>query len=357
MKGRSPGLDLLRAVAIAWVLLFHGRVLHLGTTIEPVSRFGWMGVDLFFVLSGFLIGTQWLEALRTEQPNPFRRFYVRRAFRIIPAYLVVLAVYFAWPAAREAEGIEPLWEFLTFTENLFIRFTSPRAFTHVWSLCVEEHFYVVFPLISCVLVRSFPRAKGPTLLVLVMGGVALRWWLWRTYVANDEGSAYYERIYYPTWARLDGLLAGLFAAGLKVMRPEWWSRVTAGRMLLAVACVSLLGASMALFADGPTELAATVGFPLIAAGMGALVVLASTWTFELPGASALATVAYSLYLSHKLVFAAVRSQWGEALGEHDVLAFGAYGSAALLGGAVLYWAVERPFLRLRAGAHKRAMHL
>jgi peptidoglycan/LPS O-acetylase OafA/YrhL len=80
-------------------------------------------------------------------------FYRKRAYRILPAYLVVLAVYLAWPGWREDAGMSPLWEFVTFTENLFVDYGKNHAFSHVWSLCVEEHFYLVLPLIVLVLSR------------------------------------------------------------------------------------------------------------------------------------------------------------------------------------------------------------
>jgi peptidoglycan/LPS O-acetylase OafA/YrhL len=65
---------------------------------------------------------------------------MRRAFRVLPAYLTVLLFYFAIPGFREAPGLSPAWQFLTFTENFRIDYLHDQAFSHVWSLCVEEHF-------------------------------------------------------------------------------------------------------------------------------------------------------------------------------------------------------------------------
>uniref|UniRef100_UPI0017837874 acyltransferase family protein n=1 Tax=Pseudomonas viridiflava TaxID=33069 RepID=UPI0017837874 len=93
---RYPALDLLRGIAIVWVMLFHSFVVGgLGPDWAWLSRYGWMGVDLFFVLSGFLIGTQVLGPLARGQGLDFKAFYLRRAFRILPAFLVVLAIYMA----------------------------------------------------------------------------------------------------------------------------------------------------------------------------------------------------------------------------------------------------------------------
>ena len=128
---RHPGLDLLRAIAITWVLLFHAMTERLGTPLEPVGRVGWMGVDLFFVLSGYLIGVQLFKAITERRPALLRTFYLRRAMRILPAYLVVLAFYVWIPGLRESRGLQPAWQFLTFTENFLIDYHSNQAFSHM----------------------------------------------------------------------------------------------------------------------------------------------------------------------------------------------------------------------------------
>ncbi|MGH8324336.1 MAG: acyltransferase family protein, partial [Steroidobacteraceae bacterium] len=88
---RLPGLDLLRAIAIVWVMLFHSYIVGgLGPDFAWLSRYGWAGVDIFFVLSGFLIGTQVLRPLQRGEPLAFGGFYVRRAWRILPVFAVVL---------------------------------------------------------------------------------------------------------------------------------------------------------------------------------------------------------------------------------------------------------------------------
>ena len=130
---RLPGLDLLRAVAIIAVMLFHSHVVGgLGDDFEWLSRYGWAGVDIFFVLSGFLIGTQVLTPLQASRPLDFGAFYARRAWRILPAFAVVLAVYVWLPALREAPGLQPWWQFATFTFNLLVDYGANPAFSHAW---------------------------------------------------------------------------------------------------------------------------------------------------------------------------------------------------------------------------------
>ncbi|MEO8161545.1 MAG: acyltransferase, partial [Arenimonas sp.] len=190
---RLPGLDLLRAVAIAWVMLFHSWIVGgLGEDFSWLSRYGWMGVDLFFVLSGFLIGGQVLAPLARGERLSFRDFYVRRAFRILPAFAVVLALYALVPALREAPGMEPWWKFAGFFMNFSIDYADNQAFSHAWSLCVEEHFYLLFPLLAWAMMRR-PSAKRMLFVAtfVVLGGIALRSAIWLHDAALDPPRAWF----------------------------------------------------------------------------------------------------------------------------------------------------------------------
>src|SRR6185312_7951846 len=190
---------------------------------QPVADYGWMGVDLFFVLSGYLIGQQLLAPLSRGEPLRFGAFYLRRAFRILPAFLAVLAVYVLFPAWRETPGLQPAWQFLTFTLNLLIDYRHNQAFSHAWSLCVEEHFYLLFPLLAWWLARRASRTLviGAVALV-VLAGLGLRAY------AVLHGKDWLESIYYPTWTRLDGLLAGVLLATIQAYRPRWWAAHPSG---------------------------------------------------------------------------------------------------------------------------------
>src|SRR5438105_15827374 len=92
-RERQPGLDLLRAFAIIIVVIYHAGIMGFPLP-GRVHRFGWIGVDLFFVLSGYLIGSQLLAPLARHRPMNLLRFFSRRALRILSAYFVVLAIYF-----------------------------------------------------------------------------------------------------------------------------------------------------------------------------------------------------------------------------------------------------------------------
>jgi peptidoglycan/LPS O-acetylase OafA/YrhL len=127
-RERQPGLDLLRALAIIMVVVYHAALFGFKLP-GRVDRFGWIGVDLFFVLSGYLIGGQLLAALARDQRIKLGQFFTRRALRIMPAYFVVLAIYFLLPAWREyPEMSQPLWKFLLSVQNIALH--GGTAFSH-----------------------------------------------------------------------------------------------------------------------------------------------------------------------------------------------------------------------------------
>ena len=142
---RLHGLDHLRALAITLVFLFHYFILSGGQPawLPETAQFGWTGVDLFFVLSGFLISSQLFAQIKKGQHISFKDFFTRRFFRIVPAYLVTVALYFYFPFFREKENLPPLWKFLTFTQNIGLNLKDNGTFSHCWSLCVEEHFDLI----------------------------------------------------------------------------------------------------------------------------------------------------------------------------------------------------------------------
>ena len=358
---RLPGLDLLRALAIAWIMLYHLESYGLHFP-GPIISFGWMGVDLFFVLSGYLIGWQllrpWLQGDTPQWWAWWRRFMWRRALRILPAYLAVLALYVTVPAAREAPGMRPLWQFLTFSVNLIPAGMDQRAFSHAWSLCVEEHFYLLLPPVVWWLVHrpSLLKTASVALGVLV-GGMLLRGVLWQHALAPlaDQG-AYLQRfialIHMPSWSRLDGLLAGVMLAVLRGYRRLWWNWLMAqGAGVLAAGMAGVAGA-MWLLRGVPGVAGIVFGYPLLALSLACVVagcISERTWPgrWRLPGAGRIATLAFSLYLTHRQVYQLLDATMGTPLEQSGLLAMLVYNGTALAVAMMLYLLVERPVLRLR----------
>ena len=183
-RRRLPALDTLRALAILWVYLFHARdVLGLAAD-EPwsaIASFGNAGVDLFFVLSGYLIGRIVLAELAADGTLGLRRFWYRRWMRTLPAYYDTLALLALVPAASPLPWHpRDLPAFLAFVQNYSADWPWVR-FSWSWSLCVEEWLYLGLPLLVLGLRRLRPgttaagtlRAIGLGAIALAVGGRAL----------------------------------------------------------------------------------------------------------------------------------------------------------------------------------------
>src|SRR4030081_196354 len=222
-RERQPGLDLLRALAIIVVVIYHAGIMGFPLPGQ-VHRFGWIGVDLFFVLSGYLIGGQLLAPVARGQGIKLGRFFARRALRILPAYLVVLAIYFLLPSWREYPQIFPVWKFLLSVQNIGLR--GGTAFSHAWSLAVEDQFYLLLPLVLLLVIRS-RRAAVIVPCLIVLGGFAVRWFLARQNLGETGVSfrGFQTWIYYATWTRLDPLFFGVALAAIEKFQPQWWQRL------------------------------------------------------------------------------------------------------------------------------------
>ena len=362
--GRFHGLDTLRAVAILSVMIYH---LNLARLLPPalsgIAAVGWAGVDLFFVLSGFLIGSQLLKPyLKGETPS-LRDFYARRAYRILPAFLVVLALYYLLPMWREAHGPYAAWQYLSFTWNLFlVGYPDGRAFSHVWSLCVEEHFYLLLPVLVLFLMRRpSARRTAAILLAIVAGGIALRAWvLYHVVLApgvseEKQWNLVMRYIYYPTYTRLDGLATGVALALMRSFRPRWWAKISVHGNELLLGGVGVVFMALRLsrfdFPDPSLPWSMLLGFPGLSLGFGLLVASAicerGVLTVRVPGAGWLATLAFSLYLTHKSVGHAVHTLLPSLTKEPDWESAAIYAGSCLTIACLLYFGVERPFLRLR----------
>ena len=354
---RLPGLDLLRALAIVWVMLFHAMTMGLVPESFQLARYGWMGVDLFFALSGFLIGGQLFRPYARGEPPALGRFFARRLARTLPPYLLVLALYFTWPAFRERPQIQPLWQFATFTENLFIDSRGGKAFSQVWSLCIEEQFYLVAPLTIWVMMRR-PSAWRTVLVLaaILVGGMAWRGYVWTHAMAPFSPEsvtfhrAWQEKIYYATATRLDDLLGGVTLALMRAFRPQWWrGLMDRGNLVLSLSLAALAG-SAALFVNQGDLVPNVIGYPILALATTGLVAAGASpasliGRWRLPGAGPIAAMAYSVYLTHKQAYHLVQLWGGQ--GVAGPLALLAYPSAALALGAALYLTAERPALTLR----------
>jgi peptidoglycan/LPS O-acetylase OafA/YrhL len=259
---RVPVLDGLRGVAILLVLVHHGIYFTPASPTDETfvklvggwNAWGWVGVDLFFVLSGYLI-TNILLATR-DRPGYFRNFYARRTLRIFPLYFLSLALFFYLlpPVAGDITRVpadERPW-FWTYTLNFYYGLANhvPIWMSHFWSLCVEEHFYLFWPAVVYLAGRRVPQVC----VAIIVGTALLRGAL---YLAGLKPLA----LYLMTVTRMDALaLGGLIAA---------WQRTPAGLAQARTACCRLLPAFGAVIVGlaGFTSGLAPLQVPVILFGL------------------------------------------------------------------------------------------
>jgi peptidoglycan/LPS O-acetylase OafA/YrhL len=352
-SARLAGLDTLRALAIALVLMSHyqGFVSH-APTFGFMGKIGWAGVDLFFVLSGYLIGNQLLAPAARGDYLDLKTFFARRLLRTLPNYYAVLAVYLLLPDSPIAgKSMAPVWQFLTFTQNFGLKYGE--TFTHSWSLCIEEQFYLVFPLAVLVLVGSkrSPRLLWCALLAAVGTGMTVRGMAFM-----DGMDAFAAPVYYSSFSRFDELLPGVAIAMLKNFHPAAFARILRHGNALLVAGLAMSAAVLyGITNDVPTAFAAsTFGFSLVAASFALLTCSALSPgsilnRARIPGAASLALWSYAIYLVHKPVFMALRPELvSRGIDPGAPLTIAAVMAAGILGGWILYRVIETPFMQLRA---------
>jgi peptidoglycan/LPS O-acetylase OafA/YrhL len=363
-RQRRPGLDLLRALAIIVVVIYHAGIMGFPLP-NRVHRWGWIGVDLFFVLSGYLIGGQLLAELARNERLNLARFYARRALRIMPAYFLILAIYFLLPTLREYPDMaQPLWKFLFSVQNVALH--GGTAFSHAWSLAVEDQFYFALPFLLLVLFWR-PRAAIVLSCGIVLGGILLRAFLAAQNRLVDGAIAFrgfQAWIYYPTWTRLDPLVFGVMIAAIEKFRPQLWHRLTNSAMWLWLPGVALIVYALWL---GETEHinfnACVWQFPLVATGMTVLLICALSRRLPLcrvaiPGAAFIASIAYSAYLVQKLaIHGTAEFCRAHGIDTESVPALIGVELCVYAAGTFLFFAVERPFLQLRRRVAPRASHL
>jgi peptidoglycan/LPS O-acetylase OafA/YrhL len=258
LQNRYPALHGLRVLAILTVLQVHvtailkaaGLLTDLG--LQTLSEMVWYGMDLFFVLSGFLIGSM---LLHNEATGPsdgsfggraagLWRFWKRRAFRTFPLYYLVLTALLLVPSTPRAAGTTAL-EYLYLTNYLpnVLTATMPWA----WSLCVEEHFYLLVPF----LVLGVSVVKRPTLQLLALAALwasclAVRLALWHPRAGSWSDAELFLTFYPRTHTRYDTLVVGValafaqrhYEGPLRRFFARWWAR--AGTWALVLGCLGYL---------------------------------------------------------------------------------------------------------------------
>ncbi len=371
VQGREHfvALDGLRGVAVLLVILHHGIVLSSGSShdrLYQVATFGWVGVDLFFVLSGFLI-TGILCDTRTR-PNCLGYFYARRALRIFPLYYTaLLALLICLPLIDLRSGAEFrryqawYWAYLVnILSSLHPHAPSVARTGHLWSLAVEEQFYMLWPLV--VMLLNLRRLRRVCIGAIAAAPILRAVLLFRLHL---EGHWVYTLL--PT--RIDALMVGALLA-VAARDPEtmallerWLGRL-AGLALLVVGAVAFRERSF-VFHDRDVQL---FGYSAICVLGGALVA-GLTWSSrasllkracETPLLRWFGRYSYAGYVIHFPLMYLLLGRWTRLFGPtHFALAsvpgrvlFTVLSLGASSGLAYASWfAIERPFLRMKRFFH------
>ena len=363
MENRNSGIDVLRGVAVLLVMQLHmnwwalfGDALPLPPFLIIFLDYGWAGVDIFFVISAYLLTAGLLR--QAGGSHLAIRFYARRALRILPLYWALLLAGSIgrawWLSGGGAEGFwlwrnqQPMINYLLFLQNWVVGWDpAPQAefYGPTWSLAVEEHFYLALPLLVFWL---GPRKLGHLAGCLVLATPAMRMAL----VVWPGPAASYNW----TFAHLDAFAWGMLVALTQKFRPDLLARVSA-RAWALMATVAFLGASLRAHVMG-RETDWLLGVSIVSMG-GACALLAAIRPAEgprrKPGLISQAlgwcgTRCYALYLFHMpvlgLTFAAGGwlnpNEAGSATAPLVALSIGLTFTLS----AFAYHFVEQPFMRL-----------
>jgi peptidoglycan/LPS O-acetylase OafA/YrhL len=255
-----PALDGLRGLAMILVVCFHCAVATRSSVFptanslyNSLTEWGWLGVDLFFVLSGFLI-TRILLASKQER-GYFKNFYVRRTLRIFPLYYTFLAIALWYlPGAADSVWVQKhqawLWLYVSNWQSVFSEAGSNPILGHFWSLSIEEQFYLVWPLIVLFMSqKQLLRFIGLALALLTA---------WRLFVFWQGDLEVLGKLLPNTFYRSDGILWGAFLATLPpAFRPE---RSYGLRAIFAIAILVLVGMILSMHSIWVSSVAgATLG--------------------------------------------------------------------------------------------------
>ena len=336
---RFPTLDLLRLVAIGMTVLAHTPNLVLKVPGLASTRNAlWMGVDLFMLISGWLLGGQ---LLREDERGPMSpwRFYFKRWMRTLPPYYFMLLTLYFLPGAPEFHGPQS-WKVilthLTFTQV----YGGDLRYMISWSLCVEEHFYLVLPLVVLLLrkVRSLPIAL---LLTFALEAVAVG-----SRFANFDAN---ETIPFLPHERSHGLFLGLLFALMYQRHPLVWERL--GRMATLLGVVGIVGTIAVLVTvPPPPSRWMFIAAPTLGTWTFAMVFIpcvhgSSAWSrFSFRGLTYLGGLTYAIYLTHNVLPRSLVEMMGGAGTLKGMLwRFICMAGAALF----VHHLVERPFLAIR----------
>lgn len=345
----NPSIDGLRFFAFLLVFVHHAPLLKLDF-MATLKRSGWMGVDLFFVISTYLLFSNLIREREKTGRVDTGRYFARRFLRIYPlmvVYILAMLIIFG--------PVQPDWPLnlagvLLFFDNILSWHigglnNSIVAANHLWTLSFEFQIYVVLPLLLVAYLKVGARGFLIALGAYAIAAAVARWWLYGQGLAHPQ-------VYVTPVFRPEAVFVGLLLA---IHRPRWHWGFSLVAAIIAVACIVILPRPW------EAEFAAVTQYPLIALAAGAIMDVAlrsppvRTFLAFRPFV-ALGAISYGLYVFHYYARYQMRqwsSEYGFARGETvwDWLTFtGGMMAIALVLAIISYTFLEKPFLKLKIGA-------
>ncbi len=344
---RNLQLDFLRFIGVLLVVVHH-LPFHdesaFGSFISVVQTGGWIGVDLFFVLSGYLIAGLMIKEYNANQSFNIRLFLIRRGFKIYPAYYFFIIYQFLYSAyfGRYHQQINRLWHEVFFFANY-----KKNNNGHLWSISVEEHFYV-FLAIAFVLMIRFKKVNFKTMfglyLVLLIIGLTCRTYNFISYPNYD-----FDRDYTRSHLRFDAMFFGVLIAFIANYRKHWMERILLSKLkpIYLILCIMFLATNF-IYGRYDHRMISVINLSVNPICFGYLMVClinykGANFLKMIRPLSYIGMFSYSIYLFHiHFLYLSVR-----LFERNTFLFYSSYIVFAFVGGILVAKCIEYPVLKLR----------
>ena len=345
-------IDVLRGMAVILVMFRHFHSTDFKIRIPILQNIGWIGVDLFFVLSGFLISSLLYKEIDKNGNINFKRFFIRRGFKIYPSFymLIIFAILIKTITEKGISGKEFL------VECFFLQSYLKGMLVHTWSLGVEEHFYIFLPLMMIFFIKITTKKISESNIIsysfLIIAVLCLTQRCYNAFYAEPE---LYKNIF-NTHIRIDSLFAGVFLAYHFRYNYTLLKEIVNKYHLLFL-LVFLIVIPLPYFFDVTSKLIISIGFTLLYVAFGMLLLLTLfakdifkkdvfTNSLILKPIALVGVYSYTIYLWH-IPAEGVINRFNIYYKWNIIPAFTLYVVISILAGVITSKIIELPALKIR----------